>query len=338
MLKVLDEFRQKLDDIMHRCMDKRIVLYGYGYSGKFIGWYGEYYHSIKPDYIITQDWSSNIPYEFELYRESLFDFGYKDVKDAVVWLCVPETEEIRDRLESHGYVKNETYYDFCELIYDDTGRKGDANNVQFLRWLEEKYGCDFVTVIPQEQFKQKMEDTCGYVGSTQKELFPLLDKCHVCREDAIFDFGCGKGSAMVSFMDYGFKKVGGVEYQDNIYEILIHNLKRLGFDDELRSGQISCIHGDAAKLDVEIDDYNWFFFFDPFSGKLFERVIQVICKSLERIPRRIRIIYINPRCHDAIENTGKFDLTNRVGIMTRQRVVQVYVTKRAFENYINTYE
>ncbi len=158
---------------MHRCMDKRIVLYGYGYSEKFIGWYGEYYHSIKPAYFITQDRSSNIPYEFELYRESLVDFGYKDVKDVVVWLCVPETEEICDRLESHGFIINETYYDFYELICGDTGRKGDANNVQFLRWLEEKCGCDYVTRIGVEEFGTVIDGMHPYVVTTPKEYFPF---------------------------------------------------------------------------------------------------------------------------------------------------------------------
>lgn len=49
MLQELQEFRDKLDAVMHKCMGKRIVIYGYGYSGRFVAWYGKYYHSIKPD-------------------------------------------------------------------------------------------------------------------------------------------------------------------------------------------------------------------------------------------------------------------------------------------------
>lgn len=331
MLKVLEEFRNRMDAIMHQCMDKRIVLYGYGYSGKFVGWYAEYYHSIKPDYIITQDMTSNIPYEFELYRESLFEFGYKDVRDAVVWICVPETEEIRERLETHGYVKNRTYFDFCEAVYEGTGIRGNDVNVQFLRWLEEKYGCDLVRVISADEFSQEMEGTHGFVGTTQKEVFPLLDKCHISYDDAIFDFGCGKGGAMLSFLDYGFQKVGGIEFQKNIYEIMIQNFKKLHLEDEMKAGKINCICGDASKLGNELDEYNWFYFFDPFEGILFEQTIARICESLERNPRKGQIIYINPRCHKAIEDTGKFNLTNRFTILTRQRVVHVYVSKNCSE-------
>lgn len=327
MLEILNEFRERLDTVMHKCMDKRIVLYGYGYSGKFIGWYAEYCHSIKPDYIITQDMTSNIPYEFELYRESLFDFDYKDVKDAIVWLCIPETEEIRSCLEKHGYIKNSTYFNFCEIAYAETNISGDENNVQFLRWLEEKYLCDFVTTIPKENFLQMIEDTLAFVGSTQKELFPLLDKCHIDCKDAIFDFGCGKGGAMLSFLDYGFKKVGGIEYQNVIYNVLIKNFENLGLTNEMQSGNIMCINGDATTLEEELNEFNWFYFFDPFEGEVFKRTIENICKSLEKCPRKMHIIYINPRCHEIIENTKKFELTNRFTILTRQRVVNIYVSK-----------
>lgn len=327
MLKMLDGFREKLDNVMHKCMDKRIVLYGYGYSGKFVGWYAEYYHSISPDYIITQDMTSNIPYEFELYRESLFDFRYRDVKDAIVWLCVPETEEIRTRLETHGYVENSTYFNFCKIIYEGTGVEGNGSNVQFMRWLEEVYGCDFVTVVPKTEFLQKVEGTHDFIGTTQKEIFPILDRCHIHADDAVFDFGCGKGGAMAAFLDYGIKNIGGVEFQDKLYNIMIQNFKYLGLEQEMKSGRLNCIHGDAGQLTTELDLYNWFYFFDPFEGELFKKSVERIVESLGRNPRKAHIIYINPRCHEAIEDTGKFELTNRFTILTRQRVVNIYVTK-----------
>lgn len=332
MLQVLEEFRNKLDDVMHRCMDRRIVLYGYGYSGKFVGWYAQYYHSIKPDYIITQDMTSNIPYEFELYRESLFEFGYKDVKDAVVWLCVPETQEIRERLERYGYVKNETYFDFCEGVYGAgyEARVNGAAAVQPLTWLEHRYGCDFVTRIGVEDFQDAIEGMHPYVATTPKEIFPILDKCHChpTEKDAIFDFGCGKGSALVTFLDYGFRKVGGVEYEGGIYKTLTDNFGKLGMD--TNTGQIDCVRGDAAQLKEELDGYNWFYFFDPFEEPIFREVIENIAQSVQRRPRRVHIINILPRYHALITGTGLFVLTNQFDIMSRQRVVSVFVTRKEF--------
>ncbi len=330
MLKCLDEFREKLDDTMHKCMDKRIVLYGYGYSGKFVAWYAEYYHSIQVDYIITQDMSSAIPYEFPLYRDTLFDFGYKDVKEAIVWLCLPETEEIKERLVSNGYIKNETYYNWGEIVYgEDYKDCADVvGDVQFLKWLENRYGCDFVTRILRDDFQTAIEGMCSCVSTTPKEIFPILDKCH-CKpgtEDAIFDFGCGKGSAMVTFMDYGFQKVGGVEYEPSIFNIMKSNFEKLGMDTS--SGKLQLINGDASKVKEELDEYNWFYFFDPFRGDVFFRTIENICESVKRKPRKAYIISILPRYHEFITDTGMFVLTNQFDIMSRQRVVDVFVTKK----------
>lgn len=327
MLKELEEFRDKLDAVMHKCMHKRIVIYGYSYSGRFVAWYAEYYHGIKPDYIITEEYSNTIPYEFTLYRSSLFDFGYKDVEDAVVWLCTAETDEIRERLVSHGYVKNKTYFDMNETVYGEGyDREASNTNVQFMRYLEKKYGCDWVNSLGVEPYNQILEGMHGCISSTPKEIFPLLDHCHClpCENDAIFDFGCGKGTAMISFLDYGFSKVGGVEFADNVYEILSENFAKLGINPN--GDRVSCIHGDATLIKEELDEYNWFYFFDPFDRELFEKVIDNICESIERKPRKAHIISILPRCHDYIEASGKFVLTNQFDIMTRQRVVDVFVT------------
>lgn len=327
MLQELQEFRDKLDAVMHKCMGKRIVIYGYGYSGRFVAWYGKYYHSIKPDYIITQEYSNTIPYEFELYRESLFDFGYKDVKNAIVWLCTAETIEVRERLVSHGYVKNKTYFDMNEVIYGAEYDKDAADtNVQFMRYLEKRYGCDWVNSLAVDEYNEKLGGMHGCISSSPKEIFPLLDHCHCIpnHDDAIFDFGCGKGTAMASFLDYGFKKVGGVEYADTVYEILIDNFKKMGINPV--GENVTCIHEDAALLKKELDDYNWFYFFDPFERNLCEKVIDNICDSLARKPRKIHIIYILPRCADYVLSSGKFVLTNQFDIMTRQRVVDVFVT------------
>lgn len=293
-----------------------------------MAWYAEYYHSIRPDYLITEEYTNSIPYEYPLFRKSLLDYGYKDVKDAVVWLCTTETEEIRENLIFHGYVKNETYFDMNEVVYGERyERESGDTNVQFMRYLEKMYLCDIVEPIQVENFSAKIAGMRPCVNTSPKEIFPILDKCHCHpqKEDAIFDFGCGKGSAMISFLDYGFSKVGGVEYADNVYEILVSNFKKLGIDP---NGElINCIHGDAALVRQELDDYNWFYLFDPFSFDVYEKVIDNICESIERSKRRVYLISILPKYHEKIVESGKFVLTNQFDIMTRQRVVNVYVTK-----------
>lgn len=206
-------------------------------------------------------------------------------------------------------------------------RKESDTNVQFMRYLEKMHGYDIVDPIQLKDFTNSMDGMAPCINLSPKEIFPILDKCHCIpqKNDAIFDFGCGKGSALLSFLDYGFSQVGGVEYADNVYEILKSNAEKMC--NEQNDKKMNCYHGDAALVKEELDGYNWFYLFNPFGRVVFEKVINNICESLNRCPRKIWIIYILPKSHDIIEKTGRFVLTNQFEIMTRQRVVNIYVSK-----------
>lgn len=336
MLKCLDEFRKILDDMMLEAMHKRVVLYGYGYAGRFLKWYAQYYHSIAVDYIITLDTSFSRPYDQELFQATLFNFNYKDVENAVVWLAEPLNDELDRLLKEKGYIKDKTYFDFYEAVYGndfDWGakiedpfkrRKSGKRDIQFLEWLEWKYGCNFVEAIGRENFEVVDEHGAGYKTSSPKELFPVLDRCHCIpgESDAIFDYGCGKGGAMVSFLDYGFHHVGGVEFEPKIYEILVDNIEKLELQNEGKTAE--CIKGNAADVNEQLDRYNWFLFYEPFDEMIFSKCINAINDSLARNARKIHIISINPKYYQCIETTKRFRLVNQFTIETRQRVVDVY--------------
>lgn len=345
MLKVLDTFREKLDEVMCKTIGKRVVLYGYNRTGQFLEWYAEYYHNIKIDYIITMDWSAGVPRNFPLFSDTLFDFGYQDVKDAVVWLALPKDEAIVRKLEQAGYVEGETWFPFLNIVYGDgyiipehdeddvfLRRKSGIRDIQFMEWLEYIYDCNYVERISNQYFEgDGKEERISYVISTQKEIFPILEKCHCIPQenDAIFDFGCGKGGAMLAFLDHGFRKVAGVEYEKKIFDIMLSNFAKLGI--EVNGEQVSCICGDAADVKSELDEYNWFYYFEPFKRTLFIKTIENITDSIKRKPRKVYIININPVYHDEIIKSGFFILTNQFTMATRQKVVDVFVSKNEFQ-------
>lgn len=344
MLQILDEFRKALDDIMLKAMHSRVVLYGYGYTGRFLKWYANYYHGIDVDYIVTLDTSFSRAYDLELFQNTIFDFDYKGVSDAIVWVAEPMDESLTLFLEEKGFIKNKTYFDFYAAIYEEDvswGKSGETDvfkmrksgkrDIQFLEWLEWKYGCNFLQVIEKEDFEVAGDHGSAYHTTTQKELFPILDRCHVVpgAEDAIFDYGCGKGGAMVSFLDYGFKRVGGVEYEPKIYHILKENMEKLSLNNLGGGVIVECIQDNAAHVDEQLDEYNWFYFFNPFDDTIFKQCIDAICASLERRNRKIHIIYNTPFCHKYLEEAGCFRLVNQFTVEMRQRVVNVY------ENYKN---
>lgn len=347
MLKVFEEFRDRLDSVMLKAFGHRIVLWGYGYTGRFLSWYAEYYHGLTVDYIIEDNLPASIPYEFPIFRSSLFDFDYKDVKDAVMWLAVSEDKSVMRKLSKAGFLKDKSYYNFLEVIYGSEyvnpagefhegmeqifqKRKTGCRDVQFMEWLEYKYDCNLVTAIDSSNLSA--EGAHAYKITTQKEIFPILDRCHCIPQenDAIFDFGCGKGGAMIAFLDYGFRKAGGVEFEKEIYDIMVSNFDKIGV---LSSGEsdIQCINGDARECREVLDGYNWFYYFDPFERTVFAQTVRNICDSLTRRPRRIHMISINPAFHDEITGSGFFVLTSQFCVAMRQRVVDVFVTKREYE-------
>ena len=151
-----------------------------------------------------------------------------------------------------------------------------------------------------------------------------MDRCHCIpkQQDAIFDFGCGKGAALISFLDYGFERVGGVEFEPQIFEICKDNFKKLGLKDET----VQLLQGNAADMDSELDEYNWYYFFQPFDCVIFSSCIKSIIKSYQRKQRKMRIISISPTSHDIITDTGLFRLINQFTIAMRQRCVDIYET------------
>lgn len=342
MLSIFNEFRKVLDDIMLRAMHSRVLLYGYeSYTGRFVKWYAEYYHSINIDYLVSTDMSRGRAYDFEVFRPSVLDFGYKDVNEAIIWVVEPMTEELASWLKDKGYAKGKTYFDFYEAIYGEDiygvndknadifkKRKEGKRDIQFLEWLEWKCGCNFVTRIKHEFLEVAGEHGEGYGCTTQKEIFPILDRCHCIpqEEDAIFDYGCGKGGALVSFLDYGFKRVGGVEYEPKIYDVLKENIERLGL-----GNKVELLYGDAGNLTEQLDGYNWFYFFLPFDNVIFEKCVKAICESYQRKERKIHIISISPYSHECVEKTGMFRLTNQFTIDMRQRVVDVFESYKSWK-------
>lgn len=337
MIDILNDFRRKLDEAMLKCMHKRVAIYGYdSYTGRFLKWYAKYYHGIEVDFLISEDMSTGRGYELEIFRPSVLDFGYRDIKDAIIWMAQPMTSELSAYMEKRGYYKGDStsrLIDFYDIIYGSDlysaiennsdiyqKRKTGKRDIQFLEWLEWKYGCNFIQPIAKEHFQDVDKHGSRYSCSTQKEIFPILDRCHIhpSNDDGIFDFGCGKGGAMISFLDYGFKNVGGVEYEKGTFEVAKNNFSLLNIDN------VELVCGDAREITETLDKYNYFYFFFPFDREIFEVVINNIKASYLRKPRKMHIIYYTAMEYDFIESTGIFRLVNQFTVDSRQRVVGIF--------------
>lgn len=115
-------------------------------------------------------------------------------------------------------------------------------------------------------------------------------------DDRIIDVGCGKGRMLVFFNALGFSKADGLEYSPELSETARKNMKTLCLPCEIFTG-------DAAEFDG-YDAYNWFYLFNPFGRDIMLRFIGRLKESLRRNPRRITILYTNPKGESLFADAG----------------------------------
>jgi SAM-dependent methyltransferase len=144
------------------------------------------------------------------------------------------------------------------------------------------------------------EERCHYyANSGGLHLDKVLRGLKITAQDSIVDFGSGKGGALITLSRYPFARIAGVEISPELVVIAKRNL------DKLRIGNVAMYVYDAADF-IDLDAYNYFYFFSPFPSVVMSAVIRNICASLAHNPRKTSIIYFNPECHDAVVTDSPF--------------------------------
>jgi len=119
--------------------------------------------------------------------------------------------------------------------------------------------------------------------------------------DGVFvDFGSGKGRALLLAILYGFHRVVGVEFAQNLCSVAEHNLN--GFRDRTRRQfEADVVNVDAAFYPVNDDDCV-FFFNNPFDSTVLEQVLSNIRLSLQSKHRLIHIVYAEPKHRQVLDD------------------------------------
>jgi SAM-dependent methyltransferase len=149
-------------------------------------------------------------------------------------------------------------------------------------------------------------DRLWYQPSGWNFLPSILRRHEVRPTDVFVDFGSGKGRVLYQAAQYPFARVIGVEISEALNEIARRNLESCG--DRLACRSFEVVTADATDFEIP-DDMTYAYFFYPFIGDTFQRVIANIVASLDRNPRRLRIIYAVPELESIIVETGRFRRT-----------------------------
>jgi predicted RNA methylase len=106
------------------------------------------------------------------------------------------------------------------------------------------------------------------------------------------DLGAGKGLPLLLASKYSFKSITGVEYSRTLADAARMNIAA----HQKQNGskvRIQCVCGDAAEFQFP-NEPTVVYLFNPFQGKVMDRVIANLETSLRAVPRDLWVIYANP--------------------------------------------
>jgi SAM-dependent methyltransferase len=192
--------------------------------------------------------------------------------------------------------------------------RGKALDLVFERGLE--------TTGRQYELEHFHSERVAYEPSGWLYLRRALRKNDVKPTDVFVDFGSGKGRVVFQAARYPFARVIGVEISENLNEVARRNIERNRH--RLACQDVTLVTADAAEFEIT-DDMSVAYFFYPFSGATFERVIGNIVSSLDRQPRALKLIYACPGDEETISRTGRFRL-----VRESQGARQSYLPRRIY--------
>lgn len=156
-----------------------------------------------------------------------------------------------------------------------------------------------ITLDPPNNASHINKEYVDYQHTYTSYVKRIIDCLKITSDDSLFDFGSGKGGVMIFFSRYSFGKIGGVELMPELDRVAQQNFRRK------KLSHLKTFIGNAAKYNA-IDEYNYFYFNNPFTGDTLRSVVDNIRQSFIRQPRKITVIYQNPRGRELFERAGIF--------------------------------
>lgn len=300
----------KTNDIINKCIGKKVILYGYGESGIFIEWLFE--NVFGKRFMMIMDDRKVIP-KISIHRKIILE--YINPEDTAILVSFRKelmTENDMSHLTSFGYEEGKNLFFLKEMIIPET--------LGLYSFMEYEYGTDFQKRVDQSEFDYESPDATACGASRERSLLDM------CRMPGIFhgkalDFGCGKGAAIAIMKMAGIEQVDGVEQSPMLAGTAQDNMAKLGED------TVNIFNEDATKLTDQLDAYDTFYLYDPFRGETFRKVIKNIEDSIRRKNRNVTIVYANPWMHKDVEAGGVFRLTKQLSTEFFLNIVNVYENK-----------
>ena len=125
--------------------------------------------------------------------------------------------------------------------------------------------------------------------------------------DVFVDLGSGKGQALLVAGQLPFRRVIGVELNEEFSQCAKRNVERAR--PRLRAREVDSVTANVLDWPIP-DDTSVVFMCNPFVGETFHTVLGRIFESYDRRPRTIHIVYAVPWEHNWLLSTGRVVVDN----------------------------
>jgi SAM-dependent methyltransferase len=145
-------------------------------------------------------------------------------------------------------------------------------------------------------------DNCPYSGSQWLPLRRALMGLAPGPSDVFVDLGSGKGKALLVAGRLPYRRVVGVEIDEELSRYSRRNIERVR--PRLRAQEVESITASVLEWPIP-DETSVVFMYNPFIGQTFRAAASQIFESYDRRPRTLHIVYRYPWEHDWLVSTGR---------------------------------
>lgn len=159
----------------------------------------------------------------------------------------------------------------------------------------EKAFDDFLSIDTMEctQAQKPIGENNAYQATYYRDLVTIFNAVPMEPEDTLVDFGCGLGRVLFYDNSRHYCRTTGIEADSQIYDRLMTNAA--GYQKRFYDQEDRMKFYNIQAQDYQVDDEdNYFYFFNPFSPDIFEKVLGNITESVRLCPRDIYLMLYYP--------------------------------------------
>ena len=159
---------------------------------------------------------------------------------------------------------------------------------------EKKYRINSTGADELDQLEKKgidIEHSTIYMPASYDLLEKVFQQVPIASFKHFIDIGCGKGRAMCVAAHYGVIRMSGIDLSKELCNAALENLAKT--KEQFPSLDYKLINNDAFYFSIP-EDADCIFLFNPFDEVIMSGVVSNIRESLEKYPRKMTIIYLNP--------------------------------------------